>query len=95
VDIRPAEAFQDYALPLARQAELADVLTNPGYLTGVGPLIIVDRDGSLANILQDSLLCRRESKFWFIFSSSSLPESPPAVPPMVFRGKRGTGGLLR
>ena len=48
VDIRPAEAFQDYALPGARQAELADVLENPGYLTGAGPLIIVDRDGSLA-----------------------------------------------
>jgi rhodanese-related sulfurtransferase/glyoxylase-like metal-dependent hydrolase (beta-lactamase superfamily II) len=48
VDIRPAEAFQDYALPGARNAELADVLENPGYLTGAGPLILVDRDGSLA-----------------------------------------------
>ena len=48
VDIRPPEAFQDYALPGARHAELADVLENPGYLTGAGPLIIVDRDGSLA-----------------------------------------------
>lgn len=48
VDIRPPEAFQDYALPGARRAELADVLDNPGYLTGAGPLIIVDRDGSLA-----------------------------------------------
>jgi hypothetical protein len=35
-------------LPGARHAELADVLENPGYLTGAGPLIIVDRDGSLA-----------------------------------------------
>jgi rhodanese-related sulfurtransferase len=48
VDIRPAEAFRDYALPGSRNAELADVLENPGYLTGAGPLIIVDRDGSLA-----------------------------------------------
>ena len=48
VDIRPADAFQDYALPGARRADLADVLENPGYLTGAGPLIIVDRDGSLA-----------------------------------------------
>jgi rhodanese-related sulfurtransferase len=48
VDIRPAEAFQDYALPGAQHAELADVLENPSYLTGTGPLIIVDRDGSLA-----------------------------------------------
>lgn len=48
VDIRPAEAFQDYALPGSRRAELADVLENPGYLTGAGALIIVDRDGSLS-----------------------------------------------
>jgi len=48
VDIRPAEAFADYALPGARNVELADVLDNPGYLTGAGPLILVDRDGSLA-----------------------------------------------
>ena len=48
VDIRPAVAFADYALPGSRRADLADVLDNPGYLTGAGPLIIVDRDGSLA-----------------------------------------------
>jgi rhodanese-related sulfurtransferase len=48
VDIRPAAAFADYALPGARRADLADVLENPGFLTGAGPLIIVDRDGSLA-----------------------------------------------
>lgn len=48
VDIRPPEAFQDYALPGSRRAELADVLDNPGYLIGVDPLIIVDRGGSLA-----------------------------------------------
>jgi len=48
VDIRPADAFADYALPGSRRADLADVLDNPGYLTGAGPLIIVDRDGSLA-----------------------------------------------
>jgi rhodanese-related sulfurtransferase/glyoxylase-like metal-dependent hydrolase (beta-lactamase superfamily II) len=48
VDIRPADAFADFALPDARRADLADLLENPGYLTGAGPLIIVDRDGSLA-----------------------------------------------
>jgi rhodanese-related sulfurtransferase/glyoxylase-like metal-dependent hydrolase (beta-lactamase superfamily II) len=48
VDIRPADAFADYALPGSRRADLADVLEDPGYLTGAGPLIIVDRDGSLA-----------------------------------------------
>ncbi|MBM3858138.1 MAG: MBL fold metallo-hydrolase [Verrucomicrobia bacterium] len=48
VDIRPADAFADYALPGSRRADLADVLENPGYLVGAGPLILVDRDGSLA-----------------------------------------------
>jgi rhodanese-related sulfurtransferase len=48
VDIRPPEAFQDYALPGSTNADLADVLSNVAYLTGAGPLIIVDRDGSLA-----------------------------------------------
>lgn len=48
VDIRPADAFADYTLPGARRADLADVMENPGYLIGAGPLIIVDRDGSLA-----------------------------------------------
>jgi len=48
VDIRPAEAFQDYALPGSIHADPAEVLSSPIYLTGAGPLIIVDRDGSLA-----------------------------------------------
>ena len=37
VDIRPADAFADYALPGSRRADLADVLENPGYLKGAGP----------------------------------------------------------
>lgn len=48
VDIRPADQFADYTLPGARNVEIADVVDNPGFLTGAGPLIIVDRDGSLA-----------------------------------------------
>lgn len=48
VDIRPPEAFQDYALPGAINADLGEVLSNAAYLTRAGPLIVVDRDGSLA-----------------------------------------------
>jgi len=48
VDIRPAGHFQDYNLPGARNVDLADLISNPVYLTGAGPLLIVDRDGSLA-----------------------------------------------
>lgn len=48
VDIRPANHFADFHLEGSRNADLIDVMQNPAYLTGVGPLIIVDRDGSLA-----------------------------------------------
>jgi len=48
VDIRPADQFKDYHVPGSRNADIADVLNNPAYLTGAGPLILVDRDGSLA-----------------------------------------------
>jgi rhodanese-related sulfurtransferase/glyoxylase-like metal-dependent hydrolase (beta-lactamase superfamily II) len=48
VDIRPVDQFKDYHVPGSRNADIADVLNNPAYLTGAGPLILVDRDGSLA-----------------------------------------------
>ena len=48
VDIRPASAFADYSLPGSINADIADVMFNPAYLAGAGPLILVDRDGSLA-----------------------------------------------
>jgi rhodanese-related sulfurtransferase len=48
VDIRPPQHFADYNLPGSMNADVAELLDNPAYLTGTGPLIIVDRDGSLA-----------------------------------------------
>ena len=48
VDIRPPEQFADYSLPGARNVDIPDLVGNPGFLTGAGPLIIIDRDGSLA-----------------------------------------------
>jgi rhodanese-related sulfurtransferase len=48
VDIRPAEAFADYNLPGSRNVEIADLLADQGYLVGAGPLVVIDRDGSLA-----------------------------------------------
>lgn len=48
LDIRPADQFADYSIPGSRNADISDVLANPAYLTGAGPLILVDRDGSLA-----------------------------------------------
>jgi hydroxyacylglutathione hydrolase len=48
VDIRPAAHFEDYRIPGSENVDLADLLENPAYQSGVGPLVVVDRDGSLA-----------------------------------------------
>jgi rhodanese-related sulfurtransferase/glyoxylase-like metal-dependent hydrolase (beta-lactamase superfamily II) len=48
VDVRPPAHFSDYNLPGSRNVDLAELIGNPAYLTGAGPLVIVDRDGSLA-----------------------------------------------
>ena len=48
IDIRPPEAFADYHLPGSVNADIGRVLQSPAYLTGAGPLVVVDRDGSLA-----------------------------------------------
>ena len=48
VDIRPAAHFNDYQVPGSENVDLADLLENPAYQNGVGPLVVVDRDGSLA-----------------------------------------------
>jgi len=48
IDIRPTEQYADFNIPGSTSVDVGDVISNPAYLTGVGPLIIVDRDGSLA-----------------------------------------------
>jgi len=48
VDIRPAEMFNDYNIPGSQNVDIADLASNPSYLVGTTPLIIVDRDGSYA-----------------------------------------------
>jgi rhodanese-related sulfurtransferase/glyoxylase-like metal-dependent hydrolase (beta-lactamase superfamily II) len=51
VDVRPAGHFADYRLPGSVNVDVADLVGNPAYLTGAGPLVIVDRDGSLAMVV--------------------------------------------
>ena len=48
VDVRPPASYADFNLPGSTNANIADVIASPVYLNGVVPLIIVDRDGSLA-----------------------------------------------
>jgi len=51
VDIRPAEMFGDYSLPSSQNVDIAELASDPSFLVGTIPLIIVDRDGSYAMAL--------------------------------------------
>jgi len=48
VDVRPPAQYADFSLPGSLNADIADVIASPAYLTGSVALVIVDRDGSLA-----------------------------------------------
>ena len=60
VDIRPPEHFADYSLPGSENVHIADLLDNPAYLTGAGPLIVVCRDGSLSMMVAGILSQKTE-----------------------------------
>jgi hydroxyacylglutathione hydrolase len=55
IDIRPPEAFAAHHLPGSINVDVADILQSPAYTKGAGPLILVDRDGSLAMALGGAL----------------------------------------
>ncbi|MBF0409632.1 MAG: MBL fold metallo-hydrolase [Candidatus Riflebacteria bacterium] len=48
IDLRPAPQSADYKPLGARAVDVVEVMTNPVFLVGEIPLIIVDRDGSIA-----------------------------------------------
>lgn len=48
VDIRPAQAFAEYSLPQSANIHYADLIVDSHFLESKKPLVIVDRDGSLA-----------------------------------------------
>jgi glyoxylase-like metal-dependent hydrolase (beta-lactamase superfamily II)/rhodanese-related sulfurtransferase len=86
VDVRPPAQYADFSLPGSMNADIADVIANPAYLNGVVPLVIVDRDGSLAmavgGILAQKTL--RPIKVLFggleaYWNESGTPQ-PPAAP---------------
>jgi hypothetical protein len=60
IDIRPLDHFADYSLPGSANVDIAEVMGNPAYLTGAGPLVIVDRDGSLAMMVAGLLSQKTE-----------------------------------
>ncbi len=96
VDIRQPDQFADYHVPGSRNAVLSDVLSNPGYLTGSNPLVLIDRDGAMAMAVAGILSQKTErpirvlagglEAFWAATAKKSsgrtVPESSmPAVQP--------------
>lgn len=55
VDIRPPAQFEDFSLPGSSNVDINDLISNQAYLNGTGPLIIMDRDGSLAMMIAGML----------------------------------------
>lgn len=91
VDVRPPEQYADFSLPGSINADIADVIANPAYLNGTVPLIIVDRDGSLAMAVGGILSQRTQRSIRVLYggleaywTDSAAPLSPtPASVPAV------------
>lgn len=101
VDIRPSMMYKDFHLPQSVNVDIVDLLNNPAYLVGSGPLVIVDRDGTLAFMVAGMLYqkTKREIKaltggleaYW---KESGLQQMAPAssgeqmktVPPASSQG---------
>jgi len=66
-DIRPPEHFADYSLPGSENVDIAELMDNPAYLTGAGPLVIVDRDGSLAMMVAGILSQKTQRSIKVLF----------------------------
>lgn len=84
VDIRPPQFFADFSLPGAVNVDLADLLENPAYLAGKGPLVIVDRNGTLAMVAAGILFTktRREIKALTGGLEAYWTEAGPMTGPM-------------
>ena len=86
VDVRPPAPYADFSLPGSVNASIADVIGNPAYLKGVVPLIIVDRDGSIAMAVGGILSQKTQRSIRVLFGgleaywSDSAPLLPPVAP---------------
>ncbi|MFO7688864.1 MAG: rhodanese-like domain-containing protein [Desulfobacterales bacterium] len=89
VDVRPPAQYVDFSLPDSINADIADVIANPTYLNGTVPLIIVDRDGSLAMAVGGILSQKTQRSIRVLFggleaywndSVVPLPPVPASVP---------------
>lgn len=80
VDVRPPEQYADFSLPGSINADIADVIANPAYLNGTVPLIIVDRDGSLAMAVGGILSQRTQRSIRVLYGGLEAYWNDPAAP---------------
>jgi len=108
IDIRPPQHFADYHLPASTNVEIAELLDNPAYLAGVKPLIIVDRDGSLAMMAAGILSQKTQrtvkalygglSVFWTestLGATGAGVDAAPPVPPTAPTGPAPPAGPVQ
>lgn len=91
VDVRPPSQYADFNLPGSINADIADVIADPAYLNGTVPLIIVDRDGSLAMAVGGILSQRTQRSIRVLYggleaywedSANPLPPVAPVPAPV-------------
>jgi rhodanese-related sulfurtransferase len=80
VDVRPPEQYADFSLPGSINADIADVIAEPDYLNGTVPLIIVDRDGSLAMAVGGILSQRTQRSIRVLYGGLEAYWSDSAAP---------------
>lgn len=90
VDIRPPAHFSDYHLPNSRNVDVAALIDTPTFLVGKSPLILVDRDGSIAMAVAGILSQKTErpikvlygglEAYWSIDIGTDAATVAPGVP---------------
>ena len=85
VDVRPPGQFTDFSLPGSINADIADVIADQAYLNGAVPLIIVDRDGSLAMAAGGILSQRTQRPIKILYGGLEAywNESAAPLPPVT------------
>ena len=87
IDIRPREQFADYRLPGAENVEIGAALHDPALLAGTSPLVIVDRDGSLAMMVGGALAQKTQRPIKVLYGGLSAywtqTELGGATPPAL------------
>jgi rhodanese-related sulfurtransferase len=87
VDIRPADQYKTFNVPGSENVSPAQLVNDAAYLVGAGPLIIVDRDGTLGMSIGGILSQKTERNIKVLFGGM---ESYVAAKPVSSVGNAET-----